>query len=504
MWARYRVVGAGTEGKDNGSRRTTDVDMRPAKNTLFILSDEHNRNVAGCYGHPFVQTPNIDALAARGTRFTNAYCNSPICVPSRAALATGRYVHRTRCWDNALAYHGQIPSWHHVVREAGGEAVSIGKLHFRSTDDDNGFSREILPMHIKEGKGDLKALLRANPPPKKGTRDMAAEAGIGTSDYFAFDQRVTEAAVGWIGEAASRTPEAPWALFVSFVMPHFPLVVPERFYALYDHLSLDELRAGLDAPEPGHPALAELRAGLDYDDHFNDEKRAIALKAYFGMVTAVDENIGRVLAALSDAGLADDTRIIYTSDHGDNLGSRGLWGKSVHYEDSAAVPLVTVGEGFPVGVESTPVSLVDIFPTIVESTGAGDPATVDGLDGTSLFDIVNQPDPERAVLSEYHAVASRSGHFMLRKGRWKLMYYVGHPPQLFDLQDDPSEHHDLAADPTHAETLASLEAELRRIVDPEAASEMAFRDQAAVIRAHGGEEAILGAAEIPFTPVPTG
>ena len=127
--------------------------MTPA-NLLFILSDEHSRRVLGCYGHPMIRTPNLDRLAASGVRFTDAYTNSPICVPARAALATGRYVHQIRFWDNAIAYDGSVPSWHHRVLDAGHEVVSIGKLHFRSADDDNGFTDEVMPLHVVDGIGD--------------------------------------------------------------------------------------------------------------------------------------------------------------------------------------------------------------------------------------------------------------------------------------------------------------------------------------------------------------
>ncbi|MCL4161386.1 UNVERIFIED_CONTAM: hypothetical protein GTU68_021848, partial [Idotea baltica] len=391
------------------------------------LSDEHNRNISGCYGHPFIQTPNIDQLAARGTRFTNAYCNSPICVPSRASLATGQYVNRIRCWDNAIPYHGQHPSWHHVIRDAGSEVTSIGKLHFRKSDDDNGFSQEILPMHILNGKGDLKGLLRKDPPPKVGADAMADNAGIGVSDYFTFDRQVADAAKSWIADAAGKNSK-PWVLFVSFVMPHFPLVIPEEYYKLYEHLDLETLQQGLNQPPSDHPTIQQLRASFDYDTHFDDEKRAVALRAYFGMVTALDENIGTVLSALQGTEIEDDTRIIYSSDHGDNLGNRGLWGKCVFYEDSVAVPMIAVGEGFPATVEDTAVSLVDLYPTLLESCGVDHPKDNPDIDGTSLFEIVNAPDEERPVLSEYHAVYSKSGHFMLRKGDWKLNYYLDGPP----------------------------------------------------------------------------
>jgi choline-sulfatase len=476
--------------------------MTAPQNTVFILSDEHNRNVSGCYGHPFIKTPNIDALAARGTRYDSAYCNCPICVPSRASLATGRYVHRTGCWDNAMPYHGQIPSWHHVIRDAGHEVVSIGKLHFRSTDDDNGFSRELLPMHILGGVGDLKGLLRENPEPKKAAENMAREAGVGVSDYFRFDRKIAGTASQWIGEAAKRPTDRPWVLFVSFVMPHFPLIAPQEYYDLYADYDLKTLRHGLDAPAPENVVMQQLRRAFAYDDHFDDARRAVALRAYYGMVTALDDNIGTVVSALDNSGLGPATRIIYASDHGDNLGNRGMWGKSVHYEDSVAVPMIAVGDGFPVATEATPVSLLDMFPTLVESTGVSDPALESELDGRSLFDIAATPDPDRVVFSEYHAVNARQGHFMVRKGPWKLVHYLEGPPQLFNLEDDPGERHDLGEDPAFAQIRADLLTELKRIADPEQISALALSDQAEVIRAHGGEDQILGTRDIPFTPTP--
>ena len=150
--------------------------MQPG-NLLFILSDEHQRDCTGCYGDPVAITPNLDRLAARGVRFTSAYTPCPICVPARAALATGRWVHATRAWDNAAPYHGELPSWHHRLRAGGHRVVSIGKLHFRATTDDNGFNEEILPLHVLDGQGDLLGILReppARPVPIIGGADELA------------------------------------------------------------------------------------------------------------------------------------------------------------------------------------------------------------------------------------------------------------------------------------------------------------------------------------------
>ena len=164
-------------------------------NVLFILSDEHARDIAGCYGNPIVQTPNIDALSARGTTFDNAYCNSPICVPSRASLATGDYVHRTRNWDNAHPYDGQHKSWHHNLREAGHDVVSIGKLHYRDPEDDVGFSQSHHPIYVPDGQGDVIGLLRKNGRPRKAASAMADKAGSGQSGYAYFDNNVADTAV---------------------------------------------------------------------------------------------------------------------------------------------------------------------------------------------------------------------------------------------------------------------------------------------------------------------
>ena len=155
--------------------------MEPS-NLVFILSDEHQRDIAGCYGDRIAITPNIDALAARGTRFTNAYTPCPICVPARAALATGRWVHQTKSWDNAAPYHGEPTSWHHRLRDSGHRVVSIGKLHFRATADDNGFSEEILPLHVLDGIGDLIGMLREPPAHARQHAGSGRERGPGQLD----------------------------------------------------------------------------------------------------------------------------------------------------------------------------------------------------------------------------------------------------------------------------------------------------------------------------------
>lgn len=477
--------------------------MKPM-NLLFILSDEHNKRVLGCYGHPMVRTPNLDRLAARGTRFTSAYTNCPICVPARAALATGRYVHRIRCWDNAIAYRGEPASWGHRLRAQGHRVIAIGKLHYADSDPArNGFDEEILPLHIVGGVGDLLGLIRDELPRRPGSAKLGPEAGPGESEYTRYDRDLAQEAVKWLRHEAPKHRDRPWALFVGFVAPHFPLIAPPRFYDLYPEEQVPWPNQYDPAERPRHPFLDALRRCLCYDEAFDAPMVRRAIAAYFGLVSFLDDNIGKILRALEEAGLAEKTRVIYTSDHGDNLGARGLWGKSTMYEESAGVPLILAGPDVPEGaVCDTPVTLVDVFPTAIQCLGARpDPRDRD-LPGTSLLEIARGARPERTILSEYHAAGAVCGAFMIRRGKWKYIHYVGLPPMLFDLEADPFELADLGQDPRYASVLQECEAALRAVLDPEAAHRQAFEDQRALIARHGGREAILERGTFRYTPAP--
>jgi len=474
--------------------------MQPS-NILFIMSDEHSRRVLGCYGHPMVRTPNLDALADRGVRFTDAYCNSPICVPSRASFATGRYVHDIRFWDNGIPYDGTVPSWGHRLRAAGHAAVSIGKLHFRSSDDDNGFTEEIMPLHVVEGVGDLSGMIRDDMPPREVSLLMAEEAGPGDSDYQCYDDAITETAVAWLGDKAKRQTR-PWVIFVSLVCPHFPLISRPEYYSLYPEDLVPWPLMYEKHQRPTHPFIKKMNETIIYDRAFDEKRVRRAIAAYFGMVTFVDHNIGRLLTALNESGLSDSTRVIYTSDHGDNLGNRGMWGKSNLYEDAAGVPMIMAGPGIPEGIVChEPVSLVDGFPTILAGVGLKPGAEDRALPGRNLFEVARGRAQPATVFSEYHAVGAPTGAFMIRKGDFKYVHYVGMPPQLFDLAGDPLEQRDLGQMPGYAGLVADCERALRSIVDPDAADALAHADQAARVAAFG-REAVLARGVLGHSPVP--
>lgn len=470
-----------------------------ARNVLLLCSDEHARSAMGCSGHPVVQTPTLDRLATNGTRFRRAYTPSPICIPARACLATGTPVHENRCWSSAEPYHGQSESWMHRLRARGHAVVSVGKLHYRSSADDNGFSDEILPMYLaNDGKGWPQGLIRNPLPGFDEVTEMARDAGPGDSTYTDYDRAITDAACGWLGRYASAVTDKPWALFVSFVSPHYPLTVPHRFYDLYADRPMPETIGG----PPDHPVLKEMARFWDYDSHFDAESRDRAKRGYFGLCSFLDDNIRQVLEALEASGAARDTVVLYFSDHGEMLGNHGFWAKSVMYEDSAGIPMIVAGDGIAIGANDTPVSLTDVAATVEDFVGIDRDRVGKSWQSRPLRDFIGTPDPERVVLSEYHDGGSPTGFYMIRQDRWKYICYAGGAPcQLFDMERDPHELIDLGGDPAFSDVRARLHDALMAILDPEVVNAQAFADQAALVERYGGREAVLGLPGFGHTPV---
>jgi choline-sulfatase len=472
------------------------------KNGLFIISDEHQARALSCAGHPIVRTPNIDRLAARGTRFTAAYTPCPICVPARASLATGRYVHDIGYWDNAMGYDGRVPGWGVRLQAAGVRVESIGKLHYANGDAPTGFDRQHRPMHLAEGVGQVWGSVRDPIPGRRDDIVRFDEVGAGWSKYNAYDERIRDAAAAWLRGAARD--ERPWMLFVGFVAPHFPLIAPQQFVDLYPpaEMPLPKL-----TPQNGyrrHPWLDAQETFMPTDIEFgvDDNKRRRAISAYYALCSMMDSHVGAICAALEDTGALANTFVIYTSDHGEALGERAHWGKSNLYSECTQVPLVIAGADMPAGACcDTPVNLIDLAPTFLSAFGLAD-AT---LPGRSLFEIAGEPiNPARASFSEYHAVGAPSGAFLLRKGRWKYHEYVGFPSELFDLSVDPGETSNKAGDPSCSDVLAALRGELRRIVDPAAADRQAKADQRLLVERFGGREVAFQLGTKGATPAPTG
>lgn len=470
------------------------------RNLLVLCSDEHDPRYMGCAGANWIHTPHIDELAAQGTRFANAYTPSPICVPARAGLATGHWTHTTGYWDNAIAYEGRWTSWHHRLSQAGLQVESIGKLHYRRADDPTGFQAQHEAVHIQNGIGLVWGSVRDPLPQTRGRSPIFDELGAGQSSYNRFDMQVSDLACNWL---QTRGQGHPWALFVGLVAPHMPLVVEQRWLDLYP---LDQIPSGKKIPEGRslHPWVDRLKRHWDHDAELgSDERRQLARACYFGLVSFMDAQVGRILAMLDAQGLREDTTVIYTSDHGDNLGARGLWNKSTLYRESAAVPLIISGPDIERGsVRSTNVNLIDLYPTALDVCGVERLPEERDLPGTSLRTLGAQPDdPARLGFSEYHAVGSEAAAYMVSRHGYKYHHYVGHEPELFHLPSDPEELCDLAQNPAHAQARQELEQALRNMLDPVAVDRRAKLDQNNLVARFGGRDGALGQGNKGPTPM---
>lgn len=479
----------------------------PPQNLVLFITDNHARALVGAMGHPTIKTPNLDRIASNGAMFTNAYCASPLCCPSRASIATGRFPHQTGFWDNALAYDGTIPTWHHRIREQGHQVASVGKLHYRSGENDNGFSEEILPLHILEGKGAVIALLRATPqgmPQRSGHGKIYDKSGVGHADYQDFDQEITAAAIAWL-EQNGKAKGKPWVLMVSYVSPHPPFAVPQDIWDLYP---LDKVPMPVQwrkSDQPDHPSLQYLNWMNMFEDEFDEDLIRRTVAGYCALTTVTDVQIGKVITAMERLDLMDTTRIIYTSDHGEAAGHHGIMGKANHYEHSIGVPLLIQGNGIEPGTQVNDiVSLVDLFPTIIEGVGGTFSEEDRDLPGKSLWNLATgcKAPSDRIAFSEFHAMGSVNASFAVIKGGFKLIYHVDMPSQLFDLSQDPLEENDLLSNGKSHPVATELLADLKKIVDPEGTDHRAKSDQRARIDELGGIGAVVEAGVFSVSPIP--
>ena len=469
-------------------------------NLLVIMSDEHQARAMGCAGHNFVKTPNLDRLASDGLRFASAYTPSPICVPARASFAVGKYVHQIRLWDNAMPYTGAIPGWGHALQAEGIAVESIGKLHYRASEDPAGFDIKHIPMMVANGVGMVWASIRREDERLvRGRRMLGEYIGPGHSDYTRYDEAIVQRTQEWL--RMRKGSDGPWCLFVGLVAPHFPLVVPSEFYEMYPAEQLPAVKLHPRDGHARHPWVEKQNAFMDSEAKFkSEEERLSAIASYYGLCTWLDSNVGRILDTLEEEGFKENTTVVYTSDHGDNVGARGLWGKSNLYQESTAIPLIISGPNVPNGVCETPVSLLDLSCTIADHFGT----SIEAAAGSkSLYSIADDPvEPDRMVFSEYHAVGSVSGAYMLRKGRWKYHHYVGFESELFDLQTDPEETTNLASDPSISTVADSMHEALLAICNPEQTDAQAFKDQAELVKRFGGREAVFKIGKPGATPTP--
>jgi choline-sulfatase len=427
------------------------VDRPP--NILVVLSDEHTA-AGGWAGHPHIRTPHLDRLAAQGVSFDRAYTNSPMCVPSRLSLMAGQYVHQLGAWDNGVIPGPSFRTWGHHVREAGYTSVIAGRTHFNGPDRLLGFDRRLTD--------DLDFWLdhsgrppRRTPQWRRPSNSHVTENGAGDHVHTRHDAAATDAALEFLRDPGP----APFLLYVGYMHPHFPLVAPPEFRAMYDAADVELPLTTNDQ----HPVIALLRHGFRNDEPLTEAELREATVCYWALISHLDHQIGRLLAAVPD-----DTVVIYTSDHGEMAGHHGIWQKQCFYEPAVRIPLLLRHPFLSPARNDDHVSLVDVLPTLRHIAGLAPDAA---LPGHTLLDPVDRP-----VLSEYHAQGMVDGGIMLKSGRWKYVWYGGgHAPQVFDLDADPLEVDDLSTDTA---LVGKLDSELRSIVDPDELDARAKADQA--------------------------
>jgi choline-sulfatase len=446
-------------------------------NIVFLFSHEHSAAAMGNAGHPIVRTPNMDRLAEQSTVFDNAYCTSPICTPSRLSMLTGLYPHQIEAWDlGAIADPDRHQTWGHYLQDH--QTVLCGRTHFNGLDRRLGFSDRLLDDLPKWNNTSGRPPQRGSGA-RRGSNSHVAECGAGYHPHSSFDALAADLAVQYLDGKASATDASPFLLYCGFVLPHFPLIAHPDYYDLYDPRAVTLPDSWNEPLDQQHPIIQHLRCSWRNETPPPEEVVRCATASYYALITYLDEQVGRILHAIDESSLRENTVVIYTSDHGEMAGHHGIWQKQCFYDAAVRVPLMVRNPaGGAARRVAQNVSLVDILPTLLDIAGVDVPSH---LPGSSLLELL-RGEPEnatRAVFAEYHHMGLLDAGFMLKKGHHKLCHYVGSTPQLFDVGADPLENHDLAQIPEHAATLADLDATLHGLVDPEAVNERCKQNQAA-------------------------
>jgi len=451
--------------------------MTQQPNILMIMADQLAAQALSLYGNRVCKTPNLERLASEGVTFCNHYSNNPLCVPSRASMLTGRHSPEIRVYDNANEIPSSLPTMAHFMRALGYQTFLSGKMHFIGPDQLHGFE-ERLTTDVYPADYQWIADWSAGPAfvPSGTALNGVVEAGpcVRTmqEDY---DDDVEFQARRKIFDIARQEDAKPFFGVVSFTSPHTPFNVAQQYWDLYEHEEI-----GL----PDVPAIPF--AELDYFSKslffahgrhrhtVTEEHLRKTRHAYFAMISYLDEKIGRLLDQLEDTGLRENTIVMFTSDHGEMLGERGMWFKQCFWEWSARVPLIVSVPGGQLGarVEANS-SLVDLAPTLIDlGGGAADlpDELIAGLAGNSITALLDGEDrnwPDIAI-SDYLAIGPCVPCRMVRKGRYKYFFTYGQPDLLFDLVADPHELQNLATDPMHAKALDDLRGIALQGYDPEA------------------------------------
>ena len=426
----------------------------PSPNILLFMVDQLSAFVLRSYGGRTCQTPNLDRLTDRGTVFEQAFCSYPLCAPSRCSLMTGRLPSRIGAFDNGAEFAAAIPTFAHHARLAGYDTCLSGKMHFVGPDQLHGFETRLTPEIYPTDMSWTPDPLANAPGFGVSTMDTVLDAGpVAGSMQIDYDEDVTHQAIRKL-HALARAPERPpFLLTVSLTQPHDPYVSLPEYWALYEDVPIDPPQVPPIPPEARDPHSRSLYAHYSQDKaELTDQDYIRARRGYFAMISHIDALFGRVMTALEDLGFADNTVVIFTSDHGDMMGERGMWFKKTLFNPAIQVPLILAQPGGAAGRVAGPVSLLDVCPTILELTGTDLRDVPHPLDGHSLLPMTQGAARQGPVFCEHIDGGTEAPRVAVIDGAYKLVASRAYPTQLYDLNADPLEQSDLAGQGHPAET----------------------------------------------------
>lgn len=437
-------------------------------NILFILSDQHNASFMGCSGNELINTPNLDTLASQGVMFENAYCQNPLCVPSRSSLLTGKYSKDLGIYENRHILESGSTTLPGVLSANGYKTCVIGKTHFNG-DQYHGYQQR--PYGDLFGQAHQPDPIRTQPAPDSGLGDVLGNSGAaGIPLPLTQTEICVSEATKWLQAHVAQNNAQPFMLSVNFDKPHFPLRAPGRYVKKYaGKVSL-----------PNYPedyitssAVPFVKKAIEVNGawaHYGKDREVHerALAAYYACVEWVDNAIGRILQVLEYLDLADDTIIIYASDHGEMAGEKGAWQKTVFFDASAKVPLIMRwADNFSNGnLCKEPVGLIDLFPTLCDFAQIPVPQVCDGISLKPLL-LGDGTIERKAIFSE--SVVLKVPEYagcMMRTDKWKYCYYLDGTAELYDMEKDPKEWNNLAKVYYYADIVKEMNAQLLKFWKP--------------------------------------
>ncbi len=417
--------------------------MARRPNILILMADQMIPQALGAYGNPTVRTPHIDRLAEGGVVFDSAYCNSPLCAPSRYVFLSGRLPSAIGGYDNAAEFPSAVPTFAHYLRLAGYQTILSGKMHFCGADQLHGFEERLTTDIYPADFGWTPDWTRPQERPS-WYHNMSSVRDAGPclrTNQLDFDEEVVFTAERKLYDIARGRRERPFCFVVSLTHPHDPYAITERYWNRHTDAEVPLPRITL-TPDEMDPHSRRLRHVCAMDEMPLSERQIRnARRAYYGAVAYVDDQIGRLMGALEETGLAEDTVIVLLSDHGDMLGERGLWYKMSFFESACRIPLIILAPGwFQSGRIAASVSSMDLLPTLVEFAHDGAaPGWRTPIDGRSLLPHLQRSGGHDEVIGEYLAEGALAPIVMIRRGRDKFIHSPADPDQLYDLSDDPDE-----------------------------------------------------------------